>query len=92
MRTTSTDTGNTGHSSTSTPRLGGRLVTSLTGDGVGLTTVLGDVGVDELDDIRTNGGLQDSGDLDGSRGLLAVKTIDSDNGERSLYRGWMNGG
>lgn len=52
--TTTSDTGNTSDSSASSPRLGGSLFTSVAGDGVWLSGVLGDVGVDELDDISSD--------------------------------------
>jgi hypothetical protein len=55
--TTTSDTGNTSDSSASSPRLGGSLFTGFVGDGVWLSGVLGDVGMDELDDISSDGSL-----------------------------------
>jgi hypothetical protein len=59
--TSTTDTGNTGDGATSTPRLGTGLVTSLGGDGIGLSAVLGDGLVDLLDEVKTDGSSQDIG-------------------------------
>lgn len=84
VRTTSGDTGDTGNSATGTPGLGRGLVTSLLGDGVGLAVVLVHVLVDELDNIRADGGLEDSGENLGADGLLARLGEDGDNGTSSL--------
>lgn len=82
--TASGDTGDTGNSATGTPGLGRGLVTSLLGDGVGLASVLVHVLVNELDNIRADGGLEDSGQNLGANGLLARLGEDGDNGTSSL--------
>ncbi len=51
---------------------------------VSLTTVLGDVAVDEANNVRANGGLEDGGDLDGNTRFLTVQTKNGYNRERSL--------
>jgi len=58
--TATADTGNTGYGTTGTPRLGAGLVAGIPVDAVGLPMVLGDLMVDERDDVWTNGGLEDS--------------------------------
>ena len=57
--TTTSDTGDTSNSSASTPGLGGSLFTSGGRDSVWLTSVLGNVGVDELDDVSSDGSLKE---------------------------------
>lgn len=95
MSAATTHTGDAGDSAASTPGFGRGLVSSLTGDGISLTTVLGNVAVNKLDDVRTNGGLEDGGDLDGGASLLTIQAVDSDNGKRCLHGydegkdGWM---
>mmetsp|Transcript_2620 Transcript_2620/g.4773 ORF Transcript_2620/g.4773 Transcript_2620/m.4773 type:complete len:274 (+) Transcript_2620:357-1178(+) len=54
--TTTGHTGDTGHSTSSSPRLGRGLHTSLLGDGVGLTRVLGHQVVNVVHDVGTDGG------------------------------------
>ena len=75
--TTSLDTGDTRHSATSPPRFSRGLVTGLLGHGVRLTVVLVDLGVDELDDVGTDGAAEHlrQGSL---RSLLALSVVDSD--------------
>jgi hypothetical protein len=53
-------------------------VTSLHGDSVGLSLVLGHSGVDRLDNVGTDGGLEDGGERGGLAGLLAIGTEDRD--------------
>ena len=65
MSTSSGDTGDTGDGASGSPRLGGGLVTGLLGDGVGLAGVVGDLSVDEADDVGTDGGCHDVGEDDG---------------------------
>lgn len=60
--TGTTDSGNSGNGSTGTPRDGGVLHTSLSEDSVSLTGVSGDLVVNELDDIESDGGSADSGE------------------------------
>lgn len=73
--TTSRNTRNTGDGTSGTPRLGGRLVTSLLVDGVCLALVLVHVGVHKRDDIRTDGRLEDSRE-DGGAGLFPTCGIE----------------
>lgn len=82
--TTTTNTGDTSNGTTGTPGLGRGLVTSLVADSVGLAAVLGDVGVDEVDDVRADGGAEHLGQLDGSLQDRAISRVDRDNGARSL--------
>jgi hypothetical protein len=58
------------------------LLTSADGDGVGLTVVLGHVGVDELDNVGTDGGVEDSGEWRGA-GLFSGEGEDGENGAGS---------
>jgi hypothetical protein len=62
--TRASNSGNTGHSSTSTPRLSGVLHTSMVVDGMTLSSVFGDVGVDEVDDIGSDSNAEHSGEDD----------------------------
>jgi len=82
MSTTSTDTGDTSDGTSSTPGLGTSLVTGISVDTVGLSVVLGDFVVDEGDDVRPDGSLEDGWEADrvASRFLLLV--IDGDQGAR----------
>jgi len=59
--TGSRNSGNTGDGATSSPRLGGVLMSLLPEDTVSLTSVLGHGGVAERDDIISDGGTEDSG-------------------------------
>ena len=59
--TRATDSGNTGDCATGTPRLSGVLHACLPEDSVSLSSVLGHVGVDELDDVVSDGGSEDCG-------------------------------
>jgi len=61
MGTRTTNSGNSGYGSTSTPRLSGVLVT-LSGINSGsLSSVLGKVGMNELNNVQSDGGLENSG-------------------------------
>jgi len=63
-------------------------VTSFTADGVGLTGVFGDVGVDEVDDVRTDGGTHDIGNGEGGGGVSGHVTFDGvDSDERTSCGG-----
>jgi len=82
--TGTTDSGNSGNGSTGTPRDGGMLHTGLGEDSVRLSDVLGDLVVDELDDIESDGGSADSreGDLaDDFRSVGVVENGDGGSGE-----------
>ena len=70
--TTTGDTGDTGHGTTGTPGLGRGLVSGLLRHGIGLALVVGDLGVDEVDDVETNGGFHDIGQSDSVDGLVAM--------------------
>lgn len=77
----SSNSGNTGDSATSSPGLGGVLHAGLEVDGVTLSSVLGNVGVDKVDDIRPDAGAEDSGEDDVASGAL--------NGSFSLSPVWV---
>jgi len=62
--TTSTNTGDTGDGTTSTPGFGTGLVAGSLTDGVGLSTVLGNLIVDEVDNVGPDRGLEDGGEAD----------------------------
>jgi hypothetical protein len=79
VSTGTVDTRNTGNSTTSTPRFSRGLLTSVVSNSISLTLVLGHVGVDETNDIGTNGGLEDSGKGDGSDDVLTTFGIDVEN-------------
>mmetsp|Transcript_19475 Transcript_19475/g.28154 ORF Transcript_19475/g.28154 Transcript_19475/m.28154 type:complete len:85 (-) Transcript_19475:150-404(-) len=55
-RTATTDTGNTGDGTAGTPGAGDGLLAGVDVDGERLAFVLVHVGVDELDDVRAEGG------------------------------------
>jgi hypothetical protein len=59
--TTTRNTRNTGNSATGTPGLGRVLHTSSLGHCVGLSLVLGDLSVNKVDDVRTDGAGEDIG-------------------------------
>mmetsp|Transcript_35960 Transcript_35960/g.42953 ORF Transcript_35960/g.42953 Transcript_35960/m.42953 type:complete len:144 (+) Transcript_35960:751-1182(+) len=75
--TSTTNTGNTGYGTTGSPGGSGYVLTSVDGDGVGLTFVFGHVGVDELDNVRTDGGCEYLGE----RGGGAFLSGDGENGQ-----------
>ena len=54
-------------------------MTSLLGDSISLTLVLGHVGVDKVDNVRTNGGLEDGRKRDGGSDVLTTFGIDVEN-------------
>ncbi|MFS7949057.1 hypothetical protein Hanom_Chr06g00567091 [Helianthus anomalus] len=67
------------------PRLGGGLVAGFAGNGVGLAGVFANVGVDEVDDVWTDGGFHDGGEGEGGvGGHVGVEGLDGD--ERSSGR------
>ena len=56
-------------------------MTGLLGDGVGLAAVVGDLSVDEADDVGADGGRHDVGEDDGGGlvgGHVAVEALDGD--------------
>lgn len=74
------NTRNTGDSATSSPRLSGVLHASLVEDSVSLSAVLVHVGVNELDNVVSDGSSEDSGEGDGVLDLGAGLGVDADNG------------
>jgi len=70
--TRSTDSWNSGNSTTWSPGFGGVLHTSLGEDSMSLTGVLGDLVMDELDDIESDGSSADSGEGDLGNNFLSV--------------------
>jgi len=79
-------TRDTGDGATGSPGLSGGLVAGAAADGVGLAAVLGDVGVDEVDDVGADGGLHDVGDGDGGGGVgchVTLEGLDGDEGAGS---------
>jgi hypothetical protein len=79
VSTGTVDTRNTSNSTTSTPRFGRGLLTSLGRNGIRLTLVLGHVGVDKVDNVRTNGGLEDGRKRDGGSDVLTAFGVDVEN-------------
>merc|ERR1712035_144413 len=73
--TTTSDSGDTSNGSTGTPGLGGSLFASGGRDSVWLTSVLGNVRVDELDDVSSNGSLEDGWEVDLLGGGGTVSTV-----------------
>jgi hypothetical protein len=59
-------------------------MTSLLGDSISLTLVLGHVGVDKVDNVRTNGGLEDSGEGQSGTGAIGGVNVDNRSGSRGL--------
>lgn len=74
MSPATSDTGNTRHSTPSTPRFCTRLVTSLGGHCVGLPLVLPHVGMDKLDHVCPDGGLENGREGCGLVSWLAIVT------------------
>ena len=74
--TSSSDTWDTGNGTSGTPRRGRNLLTGSDGDGVGLTLVLVDVGVNKLNNVGTERGRHDSGESSLS-GLVAGEREDA---------------
>ena len=78
MGTASPDTGDTSHSSSSSPRLGTGLVSGIHIDAVGLTPVLGDLVVDGGHDVGPHGGAEHGGQTHGGPGAGILVIIDTD--------------
>ena len=74
-----TDSGNSSHSSSSSPGLCGVLLAGLVVDGVSLSSVLGHVGVHEVNDVLSDGGREDSGQGEGTSNFVVV-SVDGDDG------------
>lgn len=81
--TTSTDTRNTGDGTTSSPGLGGRLVSSLLADGVRLAAVALDQLVHVVDDVRADGRLEDRRQRDLRLACLILLRVDTHEGASS---------
>jgi len=69
--TSSSNTGNTRHGTTSTPGLGRGLCSGITRHGMRLTSILRQVRVNSVHNINTDGGLEDGGQLNRGHGLSA---------------------
>ena len=63
---------------TSTPGFGGVLVTSVPEDSMSLSSVLGHVGVAELDEIVSDRSREDGGHVGGSSNSLSVGSVHAD--------------
>ena len=73
------DSRDTGDGATGAPRLGGGLVAGDLGDGVRLSVVLLHVGVHDVDEVRADGGAEDSGQVEGlAGGLAGFGAVDGD--------------
>ena len=65
-------------------------MSSLLGHGVGLALVVGDLSVDEVDDVGSDGGFHDIGQSDGGDGIgchVTFEGLDSDKGTHGGYCG-----
>jgi len=78
--TTSTDTWDTCDGTSSTPGFSTGLVTCFLADRKRLSAVLGDLMVDEADDVRPDGCLEDRGKTDGRLGVVALFVVDGNQG------------
>lgn len=90
----SSHSGNTRDGATSSPGLGGVLHTGLVVDRVALASVLGDVGVHEVDDVGPDSGGEDCGEDEvgssalndglalGAGGIVDVDNLSVDHGEK----------
>jgi hypothetical protein len=76
--TTSTDTRNTGHGTTSSPGLSAGLVTGILVDSVGLAAVETHLLRSLADQVRTNRALENTGKLNGGFGFLIFLVINGD--------------
>jgi hypothetical protein len=85
VRSSTTDTGDTGDGATSSPGLGGGLLTSVLRDGDGLAAVLGDRLVDLRDNVRPDGGGEDGRCSMGGNMNKLLK--ERDERERNVRRG-----
>jgi hypothetical protein len=83
--TRTTDSGNSGNGSTGTPGDSGVLHTGMDVNSVSLSGVLGDLVVDELDDIESDGGSADSGKGDLSGDFLGISRAENADGGSSEH-------
>merc|ERR1719464_2298385 len=72
------DSWNTRNGATSTPGLSGVLVTGVPEDGMSLSSVLGHVGVAELDEIISDGSGEDGGHVGGASNSLGIGGVHAD--------------
>jgi hypothetical protein len=79
------NSGNSGNGSTGTPGDSGVLHTGLSEDSVSLTGVLGDLVVNELDDIESDGGSADSGKGDLADDFRSVSVVKDGDGGSSEH-------
>jgi len=79
---TSTDTGDTGDGTSSSPGLGTGLVTGIPVDAVGLPVVLGDLVMDEGHDVGPDGGLENGRKADRAASYFTLVVVDGDQGTR----------
>jgi hypothetical protein len=83
--TRTTDSGNSGNGSTGTPRDSGVLHTGGGGNSMSLSGVLGDLVMNELDDIKSDGGSADSGKGDLSGDFLGIGRVENADGGSSEH-------
>ena len=78
MGSSSSDSGNSGHSSASSPGLSTGLVSGINIDAVWLASVLGDLVVDGGHDVGPYGGAEHGGQTHGGPGAGVLVIIDTD--------------
>lgn len=88
--TTTTNTGNTRNSAASTPGFSRGLVTGFLGNSVGLTGVLGNVGVHKGDQVGADGSREDGRELQSSLGGSAINVVNGNQRTSRLKRRWMH--
>ena len=85
------DSGDTSHSSASSPGLGAGLVSSVHIDAVGLAPVLGDLVVDGGHDVGPHGGAEHGGQAHGCPGAGILVIIDTDQRTSRCERHFLQG-
>lgn len=83
VSTRARDSWDSGNSASGTPRLSGVLVAGVPVDGVTLSSVLGHVGVAELNEIISDRGSEDSGHVGRAGNLVGVVGVNADGGTGS---------
>ena len=78
VSTRARDSWDSSDGATGTPRLGGVLVASVPVDSMSLSSVLGHVGVAELDEIISDGGREDGGHVSGTGNSLGISSVHTD--------------
>jgi len=81
--TATTNSGNSGNGTTGTPGFSGVLHTGILLDSVSLSNVLGDLIVNELDNIKSNGSSADFGERNLSSDFLRVGEVENADGGSS---------